>query len=62
MAHTEEADRVFPRTYSFADGMMYPGDKPGIGVDIDEALAAKYAYERADLPVNRKLDGSMHNW
>ena len=40
---------------------MYPGDKPGLGVDIDEALAAKYPYERAYLPVNRKLDGTMHS-
>ena len=41
---------------------MYPGDKPGLGVDIDEGLAAKYPYERAYLPVNRKLDGTMHSW
>ena len=25
-------------------------------------LAAKYPYERAYLPVNRKLDGTMHSW
>ena len=34
----------------------------GIGVDIDEKLAATYPYQRAYLPVNRKLDGTMHNW
>ena len=33
---------------------MHPGDAPGLGVDIDEALAAKYPYERAYLPVNAK--------
>ncbi len=33
-----------------------------MGVDIDEKLAAKYPYERAYLPANRKLDGTMHNW
>ena len=27
-----------------------------------EALAAKYPYQRAYLPVNRKLDGTMHSW
>jgi mannonate dehydratase len=62
MQHTPETDRVFPHAYSFADGVMHPGEKPGIGVDIDEALAAKYPYQRAYLPVNRKLDGTMHSW
>jgi len=37
-----------------------PGDAPGLGVDIDEELAAKFPYERAYLPINRKLDGTMH--
>jgi mannonate dehydratase len=41
---------------------MHPGEAPGHGVDINEELAAKYPYERAYLPVNRKLDGTMHNW
>jgi mannonate dehydratase len=35
---------------------------PGLGVDIDETLAAKYPYERAYLPVARLEDGSMWNW
>lgn len=62
MRHTEETDRVFPHSYTFQDGAMHPDDKPGLGVDIDEALAAKFPYQRAYLPVNRKLDGTMHNW
>jgi mannonate dehydratase len=62
MAHAEMTDKVFPHAYTFEDGMMHPGEAPGIGVDIDEALAAKYPYERAYLPVNRKLDGTMHSW
>jgi mannonate dehydratase len=62
MRHTEETDAVFPHAYSFADGMMHPGDAPGLGVDIDEALAAEYEYKRAFLPVNRLEDGTMYNW
>jgi mannonate dehydratase len=62
MQHTEETDKVFPHAYSFRDGAMHPGEKPGLGVDIDETLAAKYPYQRAYLPVNRKLDGTMHSW
>jgi mannonate dehydratase len=62
MRHPEETDKVFPHSYSFKDGVMHPGDAAGIGVDLDESLAAKYPYQRAYLPINRKLDGSMHSW
>jgi mannonate dehydratase len=62
MPHTEAADEVFPHAYSFKDGLMSPGDAPGLGVDLDEKLAAKYPYQRAYLPVNRKLDGTMTDW
>jgi mannonate dehydratase len=60
MPHCEETNRVFPHSYNFAGGMMFPGDKPGLGVDIDEDLATQFPYRRAYLPVNRKLDGTMH--
>ena len=38
------------------------GNKPGLGVDFDEKLAAKYPYQPAPLPVDRLLDGTMHEW
>ena len=62
MRHSPEADKVFPHAYSFEGGLMHPGEKPGLGIDIDESLAAQYPYQRAYLPVNRKLDGTMHDW
>jgi mannonate dehydratase len=62
MRHTAETDAVFPHAYSFRDGYLHPGDEPGLGVDIDETLAAKYPYARAYLPVNRLEDGTMFNW
>jgi mannonate dehydratase len=62
MRHTEETDAVFPHAYSLSDGLMHPGDAPGLGVEIDEKLAAKYEYKRAYLPVNRLEDGSMFHW
>ena len=62
MRHTQETDEVFPHAYSFSDGALYPGDAPGLGIDIDEELAKKYPYERAYLPVNRKFDGTVHSW
>lgn len=62
MRHTPETDAVFPHAYSFADGAMHPGEAPGLGVDIDEDLAATYDYKRAFLPVNRLEDGTLYNW
>ncbi|MFI6900778.1 D-mannonate dehydratase ManD [Nonomuraea sp. NPDC050394] len=62
MRHTEMTDEVFPHGYRFADGYLHPGEEPGLGVEIDEKLAARYPYDPAYLPVNRLLDGSMHHW
>ncbi len=62
MRHTADTDEVFPHTYHFDQGYLHPGDGPGLGVDLDEKLAAKFPYERAYLPVNRKLDGTMFHW
>jgi mannonate dehydratase len=62
MRHTAETDAVFPHGYTFDAGYLHPGDEPGLGVDIDEALAATYPYRRASLPVNRLEDGTMHDW
>jgi mannonate dehydratase len=62
MPHTALTDEVFPHAYSFNAGYMHPGDKPGLGVDFNEALAAKHPYQRAYLPVARKLDGTLTDW
>ena len=62
MRHTPETDAVFPHAYTFDRGALHPGEAIGLGVDLDEALAAKYPYKRAYLPVNRLEDGTMYNW
>lgn len=62
MRHTTKTNDVFPHAYTFDKGYLYPGDAPGLGVDFDEKLAEKYPYERAYLPINRKLDGTLFNW
>jgi mannonate dehydratase len=62
MQHSALVDEVFPHRYRFEKGYMHPGNAPGLGVDIDESLAAKYPYQRAYLPVARKLDGTVTDW
>jgi mannonate dehydratase len=62
MPHTADTDLVFPHAYTFHRGMMHPGDAPGLGVDLDETLAASFPYEPAYLPTARLLDGTVHSW
>jgi mannonate dehydratase len=62
MRHTPAVDEVFPHAYRFHDGYLHPGEEPGLGVSIDEQLAARYPYEPAYLPVNRLTDGTVHDW
>ena len=30
---------------AFADGLMYPSDRPGLGIEIDETAAAAHPFE-----------------
>jgi mannonate dehydratase len=62
MRHGGDTDRVFPHAYEFAHGLMHPGEAPGLGVDIDETLAATFPYKPAYLPTARLLDGTVHSW
>ena len=62
MPYTKETHEVFPHAWSFDKGYLHPGERSGHGVDFNEALAAKFPYERAYLPVNRKLDGTLTDW
>jgi mannonate dehydratase len=62
MRHAPLVDDVFPHAYRFAGGLLHPGDEPGLGASLDEALAAQHPYVPAYLPVNRLGDGTMHDW
>lgn len=62
MRHTPETDAVFPHGYYFDKGYLMLPDAPGLGVDIDEAAALKFPYERAYLPTCRLRDGTVWNW
>lgn len=53
---------VFKTSCTFADGILHPGDTPGLGVEVDEGEASRHPYRTAYLPVNRLVDGTMHDW
>ncbi len=62
MGYSAQMLEVFPHAWRFEDGYMHPGDAPGLGVEIDEKLAARYPYEPAYLPVARLEDGTLASW
>jgi len=62
MPHSPLTDEVFHTSYRFTDGYLHPGEKPGLGVDLDETAAARFPYQAAYLPFNRLHDGTVHDW
>ncbi len=49
---------VVDEDVKFVDGFMYANDRPGLGVDIDEAAAAKHPFEPHYL---RHYEGTLTN-
>ncbi len=62
MRHSDETLEVFRTSYTFTDGLLHPGDTPGLGVEYDDEAGAVHEYSPAYLPVNRLTDGTMHDW
>jgi mannonate dehydratase len=60
---TETAREVFPGTPEIRDGMLWPNDRPGLGVDLNEQLAAKYSFPdhvlEGSWPPLRGVDGTV---
>jgi mannonate dehydratase len=60
---SERAREVFPGTPQIRGGMLWSNDQPGLGVDVDESLAAKYPFPEHPLngawPPIRRLDGTV---
>lgn len=62
MQHGALTNEVFRQSFTFRDGYLHPGEKPGLGVEIDEDAAARFPYKPAYLPFNRLQDGTVHDW
>ncbi|MDU0252001.1 D-galactonate dehydratase family protein [Streptomyces sp. PU10] len=62
MRHAPRTLEVFRTSYRFEDGLLHPGDAPGLGVELDDEAASRFPYEPAYLPVNRLRDGTVHDW
>jgi len=60
---SERTREVFPGCPENRDGMLWPNDRPGLGIDLDERQAARYPFPAHPLnggwtPV-RRLDGTV---
>ena len=53
---------LFPVQVPFAAGHLLPPERPGLGIEFDEAAAAKYGFEWQTGPQLRRPDGSFTNW
>ena len=62
MKHGERTNEVFQQSFTFTDGMLHPGEQPGLGITLDVDAAGKYPYQTAYLPFNRLRDGTVHDW
>lgn len=62
MGYPELVHEAFPHAWSYADGVLQPGDEPGLGVELNmDALLAE-EYTPAYLPTARRMDGSVLDW
>ena len=56
----ETLKEVFPGTPELRNGYMWPNGKPGLGVDIDEQLAARFPAKDPGVRKNaRRADGTV---
>jgi len=62
MKHGAKTDSVFEQSFTWNEGLLHPGDKPGLGVELNVDEAGRYPYEQAYLPYNRLADGTVHDW
>jgi mannonate dehydratase len=56
---TEAEQEVFPGCPTTKKGYMYLNDTPGIGVDVNEKLAAKYPIKLRGYQQIRNADGTI---
>ncbi len=55
----EQVCEVLPAPCRVEDGYALPNELPGLGIEIDEAAAARFPYKPAYMPLIRRQDGTM---
>jgi mannonate dehydratase len=58
--YPEQAYEVVSGVCEMRNGYLYPNERPGLGMDVNETEAAKYPYQQAYMPLVRRADGTCH--
>ena len=53
---------LFPVQVPYEAGHLLPPERPGLGVEFDEAAAASYEFKWQNGPLLHRSDGSLTNW
>jgi galactonate dehydratase len=53
---------LFPGMLTLQGACYRVSDKPGLGLDVDEALVAKQSFRPWEAPHLERRDGSVTNW
>lgn len=56
-ANGELRSEIFPGSPVMKDGYVYPSEKPGWGIEMNEALAAKYPFGHGETGERKKYNG-----
>jgi galactonate dehydratase len=57
-----DASEIFPLQPKLDGAAYIVPDGPGLGVEVDEAVAAKHTFRFWEAPHLRREDGSFTNW
>jgi len=60
--HGFDNPELFPGLLALEGAYYRVSDKPGLGIDVDEAMAAKQSYRQWEAPHLVRKDGSVTNW
>lgn len=55
-------EEIVPNAFNIEDGHIIPSTKPGLGIELNEAAALRYAGAPIDLPVCSLPDGTVAEW
>lgn len=62
MGYPDRVHEAFPHAWHHTDGVLQPGDAPGLGVELNEDDLNAEPYTPAYLPTARRLDGTVMDW
>jgi mannonate dehydratase len=58
---SDEVHQIFPGLPELRDGYFTASDRPGLGVEVDEAALKRHPYRPFFFPVIRREDGSIQD-